>query len=97
MINGNLGAFIDALFTGQDLEVLFRGRHYFIHGHYENIGEANQFAHLEMFDYDHMKGYDDHVWSNDGPHLSYLASEFLQARIWDGMTFDEAEREIEWI
>lgn len=97
MINGNLQEFVDTLYTGQDLEVLFRGRHLFIQGYYENVGTPKQFAHMEMFDYDNMKDYDDYIWVKDGPNLSDLATEFMQAKIWDGMAFDEAEREIEWI
>lgn len=38
MINGDVKEFVDTLFTGQDPEVVFRGRHLFIHGYYKNLG-----------------------------------------------------------
>ena len=97
MINGDMKAFVDTLFTGQDIEVLFREKHYFIHGYYVNYGTAEQYAHMEMIDYDNISDREDFIWAQDGTILSDLAAKFLQARIWDGMTFDEAEREIEWI
>lgn len=97
MINGDVTEFIDTLYTGQDLEVMFRSRHLFIQGYYENLGTPEQIAHMEMFDYNHMKDLDDYIWVKEGKSLSELATEFLQAKVWDGMAFDEAEREIEWI
>ena len=52
---------------------------------------------MEMFDCDNMMDYDDFIWAKDGANLSELATEFMQAKVWDGMAFDEAESEIEWI
>lgn len=97
MINGDVTEFVDTLYTGQDLEVSFRGKHYFIQGYYRNYGTPEQLAHMEMFDYDNMRDLGDYIWVKEGKSLSELVTEFLQAKVWDGVAFDEAEREIEWI
>ena len=97
MINGNLQEFVNTLFTGRDLEVMLRGRHLFIQGYHANYGTPKQHAHMEMFGCDNMRDYDDFIWAKDGANLSELATEFMQAKVWDNMAFDEAEAEIEWI
>ena len=95
MINGNLQMFLDTLYLLEDLEVIFRGREYLIQGWTENIGSPNQFSHIEMFRTDEVEeGYD---FQCDAPTNTQCATAFLRAKVWDGMDFYQAEREIEWV
>lgn len=52
---------------------------------------------MEMFDCGAASDRDFLVWEKDGPAMNELAEEFMQAKVWAGMTFAEAEPEIEWI
>lgn len=97
MINGNLNDFMDTLFWGEELEVIFRDVGYFIQGYYKNIGTESQVAHLEMFALDGGEDSDVIVWQMDDRSMSACATAFLRAKVWDGMDFYQAEREIEWV
>lgn len=95
MINGNLKCFLETLFLLEDLEVKFHGREYLIQGWTENIGKPNQFSHIEMFRIDDAAaGYD---FQFDAPTNAECVRTFLQTKLWDGMDFNQAEPEIEWM
>ena len=97
MINGNLSAFMDSLALGMDLEVLFHGKRYFIQGWDYSNDDPKSGPHLEMFellDNGYAGGY---VFTYDGRSRGECTEAFLAAKLWDGLTFDEAEPEIEWV
>ena len=96
MINGNLQAFLDKLALGMELEVSFRGKNYLIQGWDWSETDAGTGPHIEMFEL----GEDferDYEFRYDGVSRGECTEVFLAAKIWDGMTFNEAEREIEWV
>ena len=95
MINGDLAYFLDKLYLLEDLEVVFRGRQYLIQGWTENIRKPGQFSHIEMFRTDEVE--DDYDFYLDAPTNTQCATALLRAKIWDGMDFYQAEREIEWV
>ena len=91
MVNGDLNAFIDAVYCGEELLVLYRGEKYFIQGWTTQEGVK----HLECWLYeDAGKPY---IWKRDSSSMAENAREFLAAPLWDGMPFAKAESEMEWI
>jgi len=96
MINGDLNAFLDKLFLLEELEVEFRGRQYLIQGWSWRREDPIDGTHIEMFRIDD-DGSSDYAFKMDGKSNSECANAFLEAQIWDGMTFREAEAEIEWL
>lgn len=96
MINGNMQAFLDKLAMGMELEVSFRGKSYLIQGWDRSDDDPSIAAHIEMFDLGDTPKHD-YEFRYDGPSRGECTEAFLAARLWDGMAFDEAEPEIEWI
>lgn len=97
MINSNLSAFLDELALGMELEVTFRGKRYFIQGWDFSEDDPAVGPHIEMFEIlpDDRAG--DYVFRYDGPSRGDCTRAFLAAKIWDGMDFNQAEHEIEWV
>ena len=89
---------LETLFWGEELEVEFRGSRYFIQGYYKEGEAGGQVAHMEAFTIEHPTlGAGHFLWQMDAAAMSVCATAFLRAKIWDGMDFIRAEREIEWI
>lgn len=96
MIDTALGGFLDKLSLGEELEVSFRGRRYLIQGWDWSDDDPSAGPHIEMFDL----GDDperDYEFRYDASSRSECTRAFLEAKIWDGMDFNQAEPEIEWI
>lgn len=53
--------------------------------------------HIEMFEILENGYGGDYVFTYDGASRGECTEAFLAAKLWDGMAFDEAEPEIEWI
>ncbi len=96
MINGNLQAFLDKLALGMELEVSFRGRSYMIQGWDWSEDNPSAGPHIEMFSLGEDSGHD-YEFRYDGYSRGDCTEAFLAAKIWDDMTFNEAEPEIEWV
>lgn len=96
MINGNVQAFLDKLALGMELEVSFRGKQYLIQGWDWSESDPTAGPHIEMFELGENAN-PDFEFRYDGASRGECTEAFLAAKIWDGMTFDEAEPEIEWI
>lgn len=96
-MNGNvLKEFLDTLALGEELEVTFRGRTYLIQGWDYSPDDPSVGPHIEMFD-EAEGAADDYVFRYDGPSRGDCTRAFLAAKVWDGMDFDHAVHEIEWI
>lgn len=88
--------FLDTLALGMELEVSFRGRRYFIQGWDWSERDPDAGPHIEMFELvDNNAG--DYVFRFDAPSRGECTEAFLAAKLWDGMAFEEAEPEIEWV
>lgn len=96
MINGNLQAFLDNLALGMELEISFRGKQYLIQGWDWREDDSQALPHIEMFELGESAK-SEFVFNYDGKTRGDCTEAFLSAKIWDGMSFDEAESEIEWI
>ncbi len=90
MINGNANEFIDGLHYGDERFFLYNGNKYFIQGYLENKTPTLELYVLEPSD-SHFKW---RAYSND---RNYPVSEFVSAKIFNGKSFWEVEKDIEWV
>lgn len=93
MIGKDLEEFLKMLFWGEELEVGFRGNRYLVQGYHKGLHSKEPVAHMEVFEITS----DDVLWELDAPKMSACASAFLNAEIWDGMSFVCAEPVMEWL
>lgn len=91
MKNANSQEFLDTLSIGMDKEFSFRGVTYFAQGWHEDDGSA--FMCVDRDD-SSDEGY---FWSINAASMDECYTEFLKAPIFEGLTFWEAEKEMEWI
>ena len=91
MINGDPKAFIEGLHYGDEHYFVYDGRKYFIQGY---STEDRKLA-LEIFGLDPDNF--DYLWTVVSDNENYPVAEFESAPIFNGKTFWEAEKEIEWV
>ena len=90
MINGNVNEFIDGLYYGDERIFMYKGQKFFVQGFSENGYSTIYLARWEP-------PCDDYIWVGKHPYGAYDVEAFLAAPIWDGRTFWEAEKEMEWV
>ncbi len=90
MINGDVNEFIDGLYYGDERFFIYDGNKYFIQGYYE----TERFT-LELYIIENPENdFEWHICSKD---KHYLVEEFEKAKIFNGKSFWEVEKEIEWV
>ncbi len=92
MINGDPKAFIEGLHYGDEHYFVYDGRKYFIQG--LTTEEDGNF--LEVFGLD-PDNFDYHWIAYSGKNKPFPVAEFERAPIFNGKTFWEAEKDIEWV
>ena len=90
MINGDVQEFVEWIHYGFDLIFTFRGRKYFMQGYVGDDGKHTTF--LDQWE----PTREALIWEGKGDE-AYPVEEFLAQKLWDGMDFWEAEKEIEWV
>ena len=90
MINGNVQAFIEGLYYGDERFFLYNGMKYFIQGYYENEKPILVLYVLEPAD-------NDFKWQAISDNNDYPVAEFENAKIWGGKSFWEAEKDMTWV
>lgn len=90
MINGNANEFIEGLHYGDERFFLHNGKKYFIQGYFENDKPMLELYVLEPTD-------SDFKWCIFSNNKNYPVSEFEEAKIFDGKSFWEIEKDIEWV
>ena len=90
MINGDAKEFISGLHYGDERYFLFNGKKYFIQGYFEHGKPL-----LET--YTVVPADDNFNWKAISENKNYPVSEFENAKIFNGKSFWEAEKEIEWV
>lgn len=90
MINGNAREFIDGLHYGDERFFLYNGNKYFIQGYFEHEKPMLELYILTPSD----SSFEWRVFSETN---HYPVAEFESAKIFDGKTFWEVEKEIEWV
>ena len=91
MIDGDPKEFVEGLHYGDERWYYFRGRKYFIQGYCED-GDAI----LEIYSFDPDEIVQFH-WVAKTKERRFPVERFEQTKIFDGMTFWEAQEEIVWL
>lgn len=90
MINGNPNRFLEVIASGQDVTYKFREEIYW----YQGYNKGDKFR-MEIYKYisSQKRGI---TWECERSTCIDCYNEFIEAPIFDGKTFWEAEQEIEW-
>lgn len=89
MLGGNVNEFVENLYSGFEQVFWYRGRKYFIQG---LTIDRKQWLLLDQWE----PAGKDYIWNKDGKD-EFPVKAFLEARIWDGQNFWEAQNEMEWV
>ena len=90
MINGSAKEFIQGLHYGDERFFLYNGNKYFIQGYFKKERPMLELYILESPD----NNFEWRAFSNDN---NYPVAEFENADIFNGKTFWEVEKDIEWV
>ena len=90
MINGDAGDFVDRIYSCQDTVFIYNGVKYWFQGYMPSADTV----HMEVIQIDPER--DGYVWEYNGNSISEGQESFQKAPIFDGKTFWEAEKDIEW-
>ena len=91
MINGNVGEFVDRIYSCQDTIFIFDGIKYWFQGY----TLPNGTVHMEVSQYHPIS--DSFFWEYDGKSIDECHKAFLKAPIFAGQTFWEVEKNITWV
>ena len=91
MINGDAGDFIDRIYTCQDTVFIYDEKKYCFQGYMINPNTI----HMEVFQVEPSK--DEYIWEYNGNSICEGQVAFQEAPIFNGKSFWEVEKEIEWI
>ena len=90
MINGNTQEFIDGLYYGGERFFIYDGNKYFIQGYCED-----EIFKLELYIIENAEN--DFEWHVCSQNAQYLVNAFENAKIFNGKTFWDVEKDIEWV
>lgn len=90
MINGNANEFIEGLYYGDERFFLYNGNKYFIQGYYENNRPL-----LELYVLSPTSN--NFKWQKISTDNNYPVADFENAKIFNGKSFWEIEKNIEWV
>lgn len=90
MINGNVNEFVDALYYGTENVFVFKQYKFMIQGWWKNDKYT---LYMQLWE-PPVEGHD---WEYTAPTPAECVDKFLHAPLFDGKTFWEAEREMEWV
>jgi len=88
MINGDLNAFLDSLYVCNDMYIRYEGSVYFIQG----FSRGDVF-HLERWNCSMLD--DKEFWEFNDEAPDKCVKDFLEAPMWNGKKFYEAEKDME--
>lgn len=90
MINGDVNEFIDGLYYGDERFFIYDGNKYFVQGYCEDEKHI-----LELYIIEDPNN--DFEWRAYSQNKHYPVNEFENAKIFNGKSFWEVEKEIEWV
>ncbi len=90
MINGDVKEFIDGLYYGSERFFLYDGDKYFLQGYYAD-GKPT----LELYIIENPSA--DFEWHLTSDSDEYPVEAFEKAKIFNGKSFWEIEKNIEWV
>lgn len=88
MKNGNVQEFVDHIYYGDELWFYYKGRKFFLEG----WSDHNR---LDLCLFEMEDNGERYIWKGDASH--YPVEAFLEATIWDGKAFWDAEQDMEWV
>ena len=88
MKNGNVNEFVDHIYYGDELWFLYKDTKYFLEGLCIN-GES------KLYLFEMKENGAEYSWPVSGHR--YPAESFLNAKLFDGKSFWEIEKEVEWV
>lgn len=91
MMNGNPSEFVDRIYSCQDTVFIFKGVKYWFQGY----TSPNGIVHMEIFQYQPTSNA--YLWTHDGKTIAECQQSFLDTPIFDGKTFWDAEKDIQWV
>ena len=89
--NGNVQEFVDNIHYGDELIFLYHGCKFFLQGYLEDDNRCTLY--LDRWEPPGT----DYIWVGKGDAKHFPVEEFLQAKLWDGRNFWEAQEEMEWV
>ena len=90
MINGDINEFVDKLRDGEELIYTYRGKKYFSQGY--NLDDGTYYFELQQWEPTASV-----LWSVKGLNRQGSLDVFLNEPLFDGKTFWEAEKKMEWV
>lgn len=101
MKNGDVNEFVERIHCGDELVFTFNGQKFFLQGADETWdkrgGCVKKWGKLVLALDRWEPPSDDYVWIGVGDEKRFPVEEFLNARLWDGKSFWEAEHLMEWV
>lgn len=91
MINGNPNEFADRIYSCQDTIFVYNGIKYWFQGYMP----SNDTVHMEIIQYQPTS--EEYMWVYDGKSIEECYHAFLDAPIFSGKIFWDAETNIEWV
>lgn len=108
MINGKLSQFLDTGWWNADATIYYKGFIHFLESYFDD----DHTMHLRIMKW-RVKNIDDKFYEDirdsngdlmdfsriemEGPNEDALREKFLRAKIWDGKSFWEVEKELAWL
>ncbi|AOZ95331.1 hypothetical protein [Butyrivibrio hungatei] len=90
MINGNTDDFVSKLWDGEEVIYIYNGKKYFSQGY--NLDDGRYRFELQLWE---PQG--EMLWKVEGLNRQESLEAFLKEPLFDGKTFWEVEKEIEWV
>ena len=90
MINGNIDEFVEKLLDGEEVIYVYHGKKYFSQGY--NLDDGTYYFELQQWEPTVTV-----LWSVKGLDRPASLDAFLKEPLFDGKTFWECEKEIEWV
>lgn len=91
MIGGDPHEFLDRIYSCQDTVFIYNGVKYWFQGYMPNEDRV----HMEVFPC--LPGAGQAIWEYNGPSISEGRDFFMNAPLFNGKTFWEAEKDITWV
>ena len=88
MKNGDVREFVDHIHYGDELWFLYDGKKYFLEGWTNNSS-------LDLCLYEMTDSGKTYTWKGNAAH--YPVESFLDAKIWNGKSFWDAEQDMKWV
>ncbi|MBQ7529251.1 hypothetical protein IJT10_05050 [bacterium] len=92
MINGSVNDFLDGVYNLQELIHVYHGKKYFLQGYGNSQRGEGYTLEMQLWEPEEKM-----LWSCVKQDPLDCREEYLNTRLYDGKTFWEAEKEIEWV